>query len=203
MLDVDIDFAYKKKGRKTLLKRIGKFCSQFVTVGVHREQGKKPVRDGIGSRRINLAMVAYQNEFGWKMKIRKANPFHKVGKIVRIRARSFVRSMYRNKILLASIKKVIKYQVEWMLQKKLTPRKAWVSIGAFVRNLMKSNLSKNKRALAKLTVKLKGHSKPLYESGLLYDSIEFKVWSGKRFLKRESKATNDIQSKIDKFKKSG
>lgn len=173
---------YNKKDTNTnALKKFYKNLDKhYVTVGIHRNEGK----DIIGKNNFTLIKNACIQEFGDTQTIKKTRRFKspytdkwfylKAGTVITIPPRVFIR-VFTEKNLQKKLTKELKKIIE--INKFKNPKFIYKQIGDYSRLTMKSRFLDNsiKPKNSKMTIEYKGSNNPLYLTGRMARAIKSEV----------------------------
>lgn len=158
----------------------------FVTVGVHREEGRQSISKG-----FNQAQNAALQEFGGTQKVKKLRRFKigdvwhtiKAGTILTTPARIFLRIFLTNKKAQRLLNLKFKYEIDALFKNMRGTGKKnfWNKMGKWATDFIKFRLKNGEITpeLSSFTLEarkeqgIKG-DKPLYAKGKLHKDIKFK-----------------------------
>lgn len=153
-----VEFEWKDLGAKKISKQLDLLNDMALTIGFQGASGLVKYETG-----INVATVALYNEFGTQ----------------NMDARGFMRrSIAQN---LGEIKAEFVAQIAKVVMLEQTAIQAMVTMGRFLAGLMKKSLDTAASwavGLRQSTIDAKGHDIPLFETGLMRDSISWAVRKG-------------------------
>ena len=153
----------RDRGWKELKRRLPKAKGAHVSIGIHNREGSERKKSGdptTGSKVPTLLEVAWWNEFG---------TFTGAGK-VHVPERSYIRSTHDKKVRI--VKKMIRKFHDRILQGKMTVHKALSIIGHYIEKEVKQKIVDiRKPPNAPSTIKQKGSSNPLIDTGQLHQGI--------------------------------
>lgn len=188
-----------KHNRIALEEQLKEIGVTQITAGIHKTEGNQVLNSKKG---IKLIDIAVQNEYGneWvepktvnfpKDKYSKDTEwFHiKKGTVIRIPATHFVTKIINDLRFRSGLLTEIQADIHMMLApyngfdntKKYTASAVARDIGRYMEDMIKWFIdSKQFEPNAPLTIERKGFDKRLYDKGLLYNSIRYKVRKSKK-----------------------
>lgn len=154
-----------------LLKNIAELQKKTVNIGI------------LGSTDSKTKMIAGVHEFGCNIDVTQAmrNYLHYIGihlrketKVIKIPERSFIRAGYDASR--ADIEKETEKLIEYVVTQNISPNEAAELLGEMAKGeIQKFAIALRSPANASITIKNKGSSNPLVDTGKMIDSIDWEV----------------------------